>query len=155
MEVLGNGLTAVAQAKGDVVVSRLGGGSTEASSLEFEALRELSSGHFPAVVAVGHAGKIIIHLLPCHDARIRSYAELERGGKLCGGVDSEPALAVAQELLSAVLDYDLCRKLGGPVDKVLNGSVRHIVAGHIDVTVIERLGPMRELLRHRPCGRDT
>ena len=122
--------------------------SREFTFAEFQTFRKLSVHHFPFAVPVGHAGEVIIGLLPHHQSRSGSHAEFQRSIELGGCVDYQPLLSVTDFGSSAILLNDLHCYGHCPVDDVLYGCVREVVAGYVYVPVIERLGPVCKW--HRP-----
>ena len=148
LEILLQALFAVRNGESDLASAGLERHSRKFTFAEFQTFRKASVHHLPIVSPVGHAGEVVIGLLPRHQSRSGSNAEFQRCVELGGCVDYQPLLSVTDFCSSAILLNDLHCYGHCPVDDVLYGCVREVVAGHIYVPVIERLGPVCKW--HRP-----
>ena len=135
----------------------------KSSLVESKSFRKFTLDEFPVIVLCRYCIELIVNRLAGDDAWVRTYAELERIAVLRLCVDYIPFLSVTLLYTSAVLEDDLLRNCHCPVDHVLDGCVRHVITGYVDITVVEVLLPvwerLRVLVRNRAeavhCSEDT
>ena len=111
---------------------------------EFKPVRKGACGNAPFIAPVRHRPEIVIHRLSRNDPRSRSHTEFHRVAVLSIRIDDQIFPAVLLDCLSALgLDH-FHRQVQSPVYHVLYGCIRHVVAGHVDIPVVEWFRPMRE-----------